>query len=236
MRYYGGKNHIFRRIVNLIPEHDRFVELFAGSAAVSRNMARRHAEALVVELDEEQAKKLRVELPGHRVLNEDGIALLAREGERWGRETVIFADPPYPLEDRRDTRQRYRCEMTEEDHRNLEILLKCSRARVLVCGHPWGLYPTLYRDWERHEFRVILRSGKPGVECVWTNYGDAWPLHDYSFFGDDKRVRQDLRRQVERCAAKFERMDRHVRVAVLRELVARFGVRAAETPAAPAER
>lgn len=222
MRYYGGKNHLFRQFINLIPEHDRFVELFAGSAAVSRNLARRHAEALVVELDAEQAALLRVELPAHRVLNQDGIALLEANVNAWGRETVIFADPPYPLEDRRDSRARYRCEMTNEQHHRLAELLHATKAKVLVCGHPWGLYPKLYRGWKRHEFRVILRSSKPGFECLWTNYDDPGVLHDYRYFGADKRTRQDHRRQVARAVAKFGRMDRHVRAAVLRELVDRF--------------
>lgn len=231
-RYYGGKNHIFRGIINLIPEHERYVELFAGSAAVARHLARRNAEALVVELDKEQAAKLRLELPGHRVLNEDAIALLARLGPTWGRETVVFADPPYPLKDRRDTRHRYRCELDEEQHQELVRLLRATRARVLVCGHPWGLYPHAFSDWKRNEFPVILRSGKPGVEVVWTNYADPFPLHDYSFWGPNKRVRQDLHRQIQRHLGKFERMERHARAAVLRELVARFGeLGQAESPA-----
>lgn len=221
-RYYGGKNHLYQAIINLIPRHRLFVEAFAGSAAVSRHLARGDAEAWVIEKDSEQALKLRLELAGHRVIAGDAMDELERYASSWGPDVVIFADPPYPLEDRRDQRHRYKCEF--ERHEQLAKLLRATRARVLVCGHPWGSYPRLYEGWRRHEFRVVLRSGRPGVECIWTNFDDPYPLHDYRYWGENKRVRQDMRRQVERQLGKFNRMERHARAAVLRRLVAEFGI------------
>lgn len=223
MQYFGGKNHLYQAIINCIPRHTRFVEAFAGSAAVARHLARGDAEGLVIERDFAQAARLKRLVPGHRVLCDDALDYLERHGADWGPETVIFADPPYPLEDRRDPRPRYMYEFCSAQHEHLAELLHASRARVLVCGHPWGRYPALYRTWKRHEFSTVLRSGRPGVECLWTNYDDPYPLHDYRYWGDDKRVRQDLRRQVERNVEKFDQMDRHARVAVLRAIVAKFG-------------
>lgn len=232
-RYYGGKNHLYQRFINLIPKHERFVSLFGGSAAVERHI-RPAAESIVCELDEEQWARLRVDLPGVRVLCVDSLRIL-RDGVRgafhatmpiappWGPETFVYADPPYPIEDRRDPRARYRCELTSEQHDELVGLLRATRARVLVCGQPWGRYALAFQDWRRHEFPVTLRSGKPGVECVWTNYDDPHPLHDYRYFGDDKRTRQDLRRVVSRNVARFDAMNRDHRVAVLRALAERFG-------------
>lgn len=223
--YFGGKNHLFRAIINLIPRHARFVEAFAGSAAVSRNLARGDAEAILVERDMHQVAwlKQRRELSGHRIVGGDAFEVLAKNMARWGPETVIFADPPYPIRDRRDARARYRCELDDDDHRRLVDLLRRSRARVLVCGHPWGRYPTAFRDWKRHEFTTGLRSGRAGVECIWTNYDDPYPLHDYRYFGADKRLRQDLRRRVERQVEMFKAMDPNHRAAILRELVTTFG-------------
>jgi hypothetical protein len=102
-------------------------------------------------------------------------------------------------------------------------VLRSLRARVLVCGHPWGMYSHAFRDWKRHEFKVGLRNGFAGIECVWTNFDDPYPLHDYRYFGDNKRTRQDLRRRVERQLEIFDAMDKHHRAAILRELVDRFG-------------
>ena len=223
--YFGGKNHIYRQIINLIPRHERFVELFAGSAAISRHLARGGAEGVIVELDQEQVRKLRKcrELAGHRIVGGDAFEVLAREGRYWGPETVVFVDAPYPIPDRRDARARYRCELDDRQHRRLVHLLKQLRARVLVCGHPWGLYPRAFAHWKRHEFSVGLRNGAAGIECVWTNYDDPYPLHDYRYFGENKRLRQDLRRRVERQVQMFLAMDRHHRAAILRELEHEFG-------------
>lgn len=223
--YFGGKNHLYRSIINLIPRHERFVEAFAGSAAVSRGLTRGDVEAWIIELDEQQLRWLkgRRELAGHRIVGADAVQVLQQHARAWGSETVVFADPPYPIADRRDARARYRCELTDRQHAKLIDVLRSLRARVLVCGHPWGLYPKAFADWKRHEFTTGLRSGRAGVECVWTNFDDPYPLHDYRYFGADKRLRQDLRRRIERQVQLFNAMDRHHRAAILRELTAVFG-------------
>lgn len=223
--YFGGKNHLYQAIINLIPRHERFVEAFAGSAAVSRHLARGAAEAILVERDPEQLRWLRRqrELAGHRIVGGDAFEVLARGVREWGPETVVFADPPYPIADRRDARPRYRCELTDGDHRVLIGKLHKMKARVLVCGHPWGMYPDAFASWYRHELRTTLRGGgRPGIECVWTNYVDPFPLHDYRYFGTDKRVRQDLRRRIARQVMNFAAMDRNTRAAILGELVVQF--------------
>ena len=58
---------------------------------------------------------------------------------------------------------------------------------------------------------------------MWTNYDNPYPLHDYRYFGEDKRTRQDLRRRIERQVALFKAMDPHHRAAILRELASTFG-------------
>lgn len=222
--YFGGKNHLYQAIINLVPKHERFVELFAGSAAVARHLARA-SEAIVVEKDPQQVLwlKARRELSGHRVVGGDAFQVLVQGASSWGTDTVLFADPPYPIKDRRDARARYRCELDDKQHRRLVELLRASRARVLVCGHPWGMYPRAFADWKRHEFATGLRSGRAGVECVWTNFDNPYPLHDYRYYGENKRTRQDLRRRIERQRTLFEQMNPHHRTAILRELVTAFG-------------
>lgn len=224
-RYFGGKNHLYRSIINLIPRHTRFIELFGGSAAVSRHLARNDAEAIIVELDIEQVHWLRTqpELVGHRIVGGDAFEVLRQHARAWGAETVVFADPPYPIEDRRDARGRYRCELELDDHHRLIAHLRSLSARVLVCGHPWGIYPKAFADWKRHEFKAGLRNGRAGIECVWTNYEEPFTLHDYRYFGSNKRVRQDLRRRVERQVQLFGEMHPHHRAAILRELVNVYG-------------
>lgn len=139
---------------------------------------------------------------------------------------MLFADPPYPIADRRDARARYRCELDDAQHARLVELLHLAAGagvRVLVCGHPWGVYPKAFASWRKHEFTIGLRNGRPGIECVWTSFDDPYPLHDYRYFGANKRLRQDLRRRVSRQLELFRAMDRHHRAVILRELQQTFG-------------
>lgn len=223
VRYFGGKNRIYQHIINLIPRHERFVEAFAGSAAVSRHLARGDAEAWAIELEPAQAGRLRKLLPGRRVVEGCAIAWLEEHAPGFGPETFIFADPPYPIEDRVSARARYACELDAAQHERLAAVLLATRARVLVCGHPWGAYLRLFAGWKRHEIPITWRSHRPGIEALWANYDSPLPLHDYRYVGNDKRVRQDRRRQVARHVAKFGAMKPDAREAVLRALVERFG-------------
>lgn len=37
-RYFGSKNQLYQKLINLIPRHSVYVEAFAGKAAVGRNL------------------------------------------------------------------------------------------------------------------------------------------------------------------------------------------------------
>ena len=52
MQYPGGKNSggSFQRIINQIPPHDTFIELFAGSAAIAR-MKRPAERTILIDSD-----------------------------------------------------------------------------------------------------------------------------------------------------------------------------------------
>ena len=52
MKYPGGKNHgsSYPRIINQIPPHSLFIELFAGSAAIRRLM-RPSERSVLIDLD-----------------------------------------------------------------------------------------------------------------------------------------------------------------------------------------
>lgn len=218
--YFGSKNAIYQRIINLIPRHRFYGEPFAGSAAIGRHLLpaeHRH----FIERDPKQCEWLKRRLlPSDVIECRDALPVLAN-GCLVEPDAFMFIDPPYPISDRRDPRARYRCEMTDEQHQQLlRILLSplvC--AHVMVCGFPWGMYDqalTGTRRWWRHDFKVVLRGGRMGRECVWVNYdADTIRLHDYRYFGANKKVRQDLRRLVSRTVSKLRRLDPHRRQAVL---------------------
>lgn len=220
-RYFGSKNQLFQQIINLIPLHERYVEPFAGSAAVARHL-RPARHRILIERSPAQCEWLREQ--GLRVSCANAIAWIISQVHRFGPETVLYADPPYPRGDRLDPRPRYAYELTDQDHHQLAKALRSARCVVMVSGYNRGLYAELFADWQRFDFRVILRSGKTAIESVWVN--QAWNgtrLHDYRYFGLNKQIRQDVRRKVSRTLTKLRRMDWHHRQAVLDAIRCEYG-------------
>jgi len=91
-------------------------------------------------------------------------------------DTLVYADPPYPLESR-CTEDMYELEMSEDAHRELAAVLNSIKGKALVSGYSCSLYNELYADWNRLEFQskahAKLRAGESRsdrVEVVWANY------------------------------------------------------------------
>lgn len=216
--YFGSKNQLYQALINLIPRHDLYVEAFAGFAAVGRHLMPAPTRVFM-ERDPIQCRRLEQHLlPPDQVLCGDALSMLRGVVYLGSPRSFVFVDPPYPISDRRDPRPRYRCEMTDEQHQELIRMLKPARARVMVCGFPWGIYAAAFDGdpaWHRHDFKVTLRGGRRGMESVWCNYADPYPLHDYRYWGQNRKVRQDVRRLVSRTVSKIKRLDPHRRQAVL---------------------
>lgn len=219
--YFGSKNALYQKLINLIPRHRFYGEPFAGSAAIGRHLLpaeHRH----FIERDPKQCEWLKRRLlPTDVIECRDALPVLAN-GCLGEPDAFLFIDPPYPISDRRDPRARYRFELSDEQHHELlrMVLDPDVTAGVMVCGFPWGMYDEAFGlaegVWHRHDFRVVLRGGRMGSECVWVNY-DARDivLHDYRYYGNNKKTRQDTRRLVSRTVSKLRRLDPHRRQAVL---------------------
>ena len=83
-------------------------------------------------------------------------------------DTVIYADPPYLAETRRQARV-YRCDYTEHDHIRLLEFLSSLSCKVLLSGYPSKLYENYLADWSVHRFEAKTHVGMR-EEWVWFNY------------------------------------------------------------------
>ncbi len=101
----------------------------------------------------------------------------------WGREGLIYLDPPYLPETRRDNKL-YRHELTGEDHEWLiDWLIRRCRTHVMLSGYDSELYRKLEKHgWKRKEFPttccILRKDRKRGIddrrlEVVWMNYKPA---------------------------------------------------------------
>lgn len=90
-----------------------------------------------------------------------------------GAETLIYADPPYPLHTRSRLRRSsgvYAHEMTDDEHRALASALRSLEGMVVLSGYPTPLYDEeLYPDWERHEREHLADGARTRTEVVWLN-------------------------------------------------------------------
>ncbi|WP_298817204.1 DNA adenine methylase [Chloroflexus sp.] len=88
-------------------------------------------------------------------------------------ETLFYCDPPYVHETRGD-KQAYAYEMSDEEHRELALVLNSVQGLVAVSGYDCALMQELYPSpkWHKHiaPTRTIHSTKDARTEIVWTNY------------------------------------------------------------------
>jgi DNA adenine methylase len=95
-------------------------------------------------------------------------------------DAVLYADPPY-LETTRTGRDRSRGRdyahdtASDDEHRELAVALRATRATVLLSGYASPLYEELYDGWHRLDLPVTRPSAnhaardRHAVEVIWSN-------------------------------------------------------------------
>lgn len=253
--YPGGKGLIFRHIINEMPPHRMFVDLFAGGGAVLANK-RPALVNVAVDLDGRALQDLAEQLPAGIVAFDEAavssaLAMLASvpstsstlavSAERrelayfylqvdalellaafpWRGDELVYADPPYLLETRRQKRDLYRHEFGDEEQHSRLLKLLCGLpCRVMVSGYSSALYDEILSDWRSIQIETRTRGGSPATEWLWMNYAEPERLHDYSWLGDDYRERERIKRKAARWVRRFERLpvlERRAIWAALRE-------------------
>lgn len=237
MSYPGAKSGsgVFQAIINQMPPHSVYVEPFLGSGAIMR----RKRPALLnlgFDLDEHQVKIASSlagrgelvtlprpgrldgfgdEVPSWRFDCRDGIEYLAER--HLTDQALVYCDPPYLLETRRQRRRIYRYELTRAHH--VELLGACRRqsANVMVSGYRSELYDVALDGWRRVDFVAQTHRG-PALESLWMNYSAPDELHDYRYLGDDYRERERIRRQQRRWIRRLDAMPDDERLAMLAAL------------------
>ena len=218
MRYPGGKNVEWRRVVNRIPPHRVYVEPFLGSGAVLRH--KRAAERSIgLDTDPEAIGAVRAALgdrPDVELRCDDGIDYLdGLAARRPGPAVCVYADPPYLPETRTKRIQYGPHELTRDDHVRLLAIVRRLGCRVLLSGYPSELYAEALVGWRVYQFRAMTRGGVPRTECLWMNYPEPAELHDPSQIGETWREREKYRKQQRRWRDRLRRMGPLQRQALL---------------------
>lgn len=227
--YFGGKSGsgTYQTIINQIPPHRVYVELFGGMLGIYRH--KRPAQySVVIEKDADvfsfyarfgllditkQMYRPQQSMESKKgngqhcfngcafdFMNEENMFLLMNR-----EDTFIYADPPYP-QHTRSSNTRYKNEMSDDGHRELlEYLLAFSDAKVALSTYPNDIYYEFFEgrdEWRFIEFESQTRHGR-AIEQLWMNYPEPVELHDYQYLGDNYRERERIGRKLNRWEAKF---------------------------------
>ena len=214
MSYPGGKgaSGVVQTIINQQPPHRVYIEPFLGSGAVMR--AKRPA-AVNIGLDEDAGLIVNCsEGPRPEVTLETADALLWLRSHTVTADTLIYADPPYPLISRATSRRIYKYEFTEAQHHELLRILQHLPCMVQISTYPNSLYADLLSEWRLLSFKATTRGGLK-TEHLYMNYPPPAALHDYRFLGADFRQRERIQRKTARWTARIARLPELERLALM---------------------
>lgn len=210
MSYDGGKGGagVWQWIINQMPPHTHYIDLFLGNSAVMRR--KRPAEfSIGIERNGYViAEHWRDHgIPGAVIRHGDAISFLDEAESELDAGTFLYADPPYLLETRSSQRQLYAFEFAERvDHLALLSRLKALPCMVAVSGYWSELYAQELEGWRTSTFWTVDRAGNRKQEWLWMNYSAPLELHDYRYLGKDFRERERIKRKKQRWTARLRTM------------------------------
>lgn len=196
--YPGSKevNGTIQTIINLIPPHTRYYELFLGKGTVL--LYKRPAAVTVgIDIDHRIIKLWRASTPSDIILEcSDALQYIPT---LWAanKNAFVYCDPPYPKTSRRSHTDIYDYEMTDTDHEKFLSLAIKVNCNCMISTYPNKLYSEILKDWHKVEFQSMTRGG-PSTEVLYMNYPPPTELHDYRYLGKDCWDRQRIKRKIHR--------------------------------------
>lgn len=223
--YNGGKeaDGTYQKIISIFPPHNIYIEAFLGNGAILRKK-KKAQYSIAIDKDAAVIEKwFNIHFPGLNLINTDAISFLknfrviAPILKAAGLDVLIYLDPPYPKNSRKNQKDLYRCEMTDAEHETLLSIAAGINANIVVSSYPNELYNTQLKSWNSFSFQSQTRAGT-ATEKVWFNYPIPGELHDYRYIGKDYRERERLKGIINRTVSKFNRMPDLHRNAILEQL------------------
>lgn len=206
--YFGGKGGagVYQTIINQIPPHTRRWCFFLGKCAVMRYM-KPAAINIGYDLDAEliaewrNAEIIRTH-PGQKFvwLDLDGIKALETYALLLDQSDFVYLDPPYRFDSRKSSKDRYKYELTDEQHNHLVKICSLLKCKVAISHYQDPLYDSL--GWRTVDYQAQTRGGVV-TDRLYLNYPEPDLLHDYDYLGDDFKEREHIRLKFNRWKKNF---------------------------------
>lgn len=225
--YPGGKGGIYQNLINLIPPHETYIELFLGGGAIARHKlpAKKNIGvdidsdvishwSNVVNNDASASPQITM---GATIATNDGgavewffvcgDAIEFLSSYHFTGNEFVYCDPPYLLETRSGKRSIYKHEFyTREQHIKLLGVIGLLPCPVMLSGYWSELYNKYLSSWCVESFTAYTRAKKMVTEYVWMNYPKPTRLHDYQYLGDGFRERDRIKKKKKRWVDRLNRM------------------------------
>lgn len=220
--YTGHKNiaGVFQKIINNIPAHKVYCELFAGSASVLSLITVPADRIILNDLDPFVSNKLISRFPNTLIYSINAIDFLKKGSyniyNNPYNDFFFFLDPPY-LHSTRTNKELYRYEMSDSDHVQLLNVVLQSSCNVMIIHPKCKLYDTMLKDWRKVEIKIRYHR-KTSIEYLYMNYEAPTQLQCYDYLGDDCWERQRISRKVKGYKNKFKKMPVLEKNYILQEL------------------
>ena len=205
--YFGGKggSGVYQAIINQIPPHNAFVSGFLGHCAILR-MKRPASLNIGIDISSRvvsawQKAILHGPMKRLEVLEGDFLAI---NPSVWDyKSSFLYLDPPYPMEVRKSSRDRYDYELSYMEHEILLNKILDAKCMVAISSYANPLYDDRLKDWRYIDFTAQTRRGV-AIERLYMNYDEPDELHDYSYLGDDYKDRERIKLKFQRWVANFD--------------------------------
>lgn len=221
MSYPGGKgaSGVVQTIINQQPPHDVYIEAFLGGGAVAK--AKKPASINIgIDLDSSSLANFsgagsgRFELLQCSAMD---FLLDMSLSKSWTGKELVYCDPPYLMETRRNWSKMYRCEMDDNAHARLLQTIATLPCMVQISGYESRMYAAHLKDWRMVTYQASTRHGMR-TECLWMNYPEPDVLHDFRYLGGDFRERERVRRKARRWVNRLAELPRLERLAIYAEM------------------
>ena len=213
--YDGGKNGsgTYQQIINYMPLHTWYCELFLGSGAIFRRK-RTADNNILMDMDKSIIQQFKDHYPGtnNNIMVGNAIDFLYYAAPALnylhsiGQPVLIYLDPPYPFDTRQSKKPLYKFEMDDQAHKKLLVAAGNLNCYVMISSYKNKMYDRYLTGWNVHQFNSVTRTGIR-KECIYMNYTKPTVLHDYQYLGADYRERVVVKGAKKRMINKFKRMD-----------------------------
>lgn len=197
---HKGIEGLYQFIINRIPPHTNYFEIFAGSAQIARKLPHGSIK-VVVDCNSGVTAILKKEIGSMcKVVTKDALQFIPSIPA--GTDTMVYMDPPYIISSRHSKRKIYQSEMTLEDHKRFLSMVHKAKFNCMISHYEHPFYDKMLKGWNK-EKKTVRYHTRTTEECIYYNYPKPTALQTYDYIGNDCWDRQRIDRKIKRLTKKL---------------------------------